>query len=198
MKTEAERAEDKKADDDKFGWGKMESKAKTHVANQEVKKPAAMGMGMGMGMSKPGEINFRGGRPMMFTSNKKKGLGLAGQEEFPELGATGAPAKGAAKGYDAGVAKANSAGIGQFGAMAQERDGERPQEHKPAKKPIFSGKAKLNLGGGVADVNARQNYDFSSMNMAQATSGKPNLDADGKPIPRDRNDEQRSHQRGRE
>lgn len=134
---------------------------------------------------------------MMFTSNKKKGLGLAGQEEFPELGATGAPAKGAAKGSDAGVAKANSAGIGQFGAMAQERDGDRPQEHKPAKKPIFSGKAKLNLGGGN-DVNARQNYDFSGMNMAQATTGKPNLDADGKPIPRARNEEHRNRQRAAE
>jgi len=185
MKTQEQKDEEKKADDDKFGWGKMESKAKTHVANQEVKKP----------VSKPGEINFRSGRPMMFTSNKKKGLGLAGQEEFPELGA--APSKGGAKGSDAGVAKANSAGIGQFGAMAQERDGERLQEHKPAKKPIFSGKAKLNLGGNT-DVNARQNYDFSSMNMAQATTGKPTLDADGKPIPRERNEERRSNQRARE
>jgi len=80
--------------------------------------------------------------------------------------------------------------------MAQERDGERPQEHKPAQKPIFKGKAKLNLGGNT-DVNARQNYDFSSMNMAQATSG-PKLDEDGKPIPREPRDEQRSYQRARE
>ena len=52
---------------------------------------------------------------------------------------------------------------------------------------MFTGKAKLNLGSSN-DVNARQNYDFSSMNMAQATSGKPKLDEDGKPIPRDNND----------
>ena len=90
MKTPAEKEEEKKADDDKFGWGKMESKAKSSIANQEVKKPVAAS-------GKPGEISF-GKRPMIFTSAKRKGLGLAGQEEFPELGATGAPGKGAAKG----------------------------------------------------------------------------------------------------
>lgn len=53
---------------------------------------------------------------------------------------------------------------------------------------MFTGKAKLNLGGNT-DVNAKQNYDFSSMNMAQATSNTPKLDADGNPIPREKNEE---------
>lgn len=94
MKSQAEKEEAKKAVGDNFGWGKMESKAKTSVPTpNEEKKPASSG--------RPGEINFRSGRPPMFSNNKKKGLGLA-QEEFPELGALGAPAgKGGAKGSDA-------------------------------------------------------------------------------------------------
>ena len=78
-------------------------------------------------MAKPGAgggLNFRRGGPPTFTNKKKGGLGLA-QEEFPELGALGsAPGKAEAKGSDAQGTKANSATIGQFGAMAQERDGE--------------------------------------------------------------------------
>lgn len=93
-----EKEEEKKAEPANFGWGKMESKAKTAASTQEAKKPDAA--------RKPGEINFRGGRPQMFTSNKKKGLGLA-QEEFPELGAIGTPGKGDAKGSDAQASKAN-------------------------------------------------------------------------------------------
>jgi len=34
---------------------------------------------------------------------------------------------------------------------------------------MFKGKAKLNLGSNE-EVNSRQNYDFSSMKMASATS----------------------------
>ena len=50
-----EKEEEKKAEPANFGWGKMESKAKTAASTQEAKKPDAA--------RKPGEINFRGGRP---------------------------------------------------------------------------------------------------------------------------------------
>ena len=87
----SENEEEKKAAGDNFGWGKMESKAKTDASQQEAKKPVAVG--------KPGEINFRKGRPPQFTK-KNKALGLA-QEEFPEIGALGAPGgKGDGKGSD--------------------------------------------------------------------------------------------------
>jgi len=76
--------EEKKAAGDNFGWGKMESKAKTDASQQEAKKQVPVG--------KPGEINFRKGRPPQFTK-KNKALGLA-QEEFPEIGALGAPGGG--------------------------------------------------------------------------------------------------------
>ena len=42
---------------------------------------------------------------------------------------------------------------------------------------MFTGKAKLNLGQ-PADVNSKQNYDYSSMKMATATS-KSNKPRDG-------------------
>lgn len=144
-----ENEEEKKASGDNFGWGKMESKAKD--INAEVKEDAKKTAQATPG----GEINFTKGRPPMFTK-KNKGLGLA-QEEFPELGdiaATGS--KGQQNGSDANVPKANSASIGQFGAMAQERDGgyipDKPRQ--PATKPMFKGKAKLNLGG-ANDVDTK-------------------------------------------
>jgi len=78
---------------------------------EEAKKPQAKG----------GEINFKRNGPPMFT--KKKGIGLA-QEEFPELGDMGAPgSKSGATGSETSGSKANSSTIGQFGAMAQQRDG---------------------------------------------------------------------------
>lgn len=143
-----ENEEEKKASGDNFGWGKMESKAKDINAEEkeDAKKTA---------QATPGEINFKKGRPPMFTK-KNKGLGLA-QEEFPELGDIGAASsKGQQNGSDANVPKANSASIGQFGAMAQERDGgyqpDKPRQQ--ATKPTFKGKAKLNLGG-ANDVDAK-------------------------------------------
>ena len=87
-----ENEEEKKAAGDNFGWGGMESKAKTDVSNDTKKQASAAG--------KPGEINFRKGRgPPTFTK-KNKALGLA-QEEFPDIGDLGAPAGKSAKGSDA-------------------------------------------------------------------------------------------------
>jgi len=59
--------------------------------------------------------------------------------------------------------------------MAQFRDGGDSHQQfiepkKGASKPMmFTGKAKLNLGT-PADVNTKQNYDYSSMNRAAATT----------------------------
>lgn len=42
-------------------------------------------------------------------------------------------------------------------------------------------------------MNAKQNYDFSTLKMASATSKQVRLDEDGKPIPYNR-DEDKSRQ----
>ena len=62
---------------------------------------------------------------------------------------------------------------------AQSRDGGDRQEKQMnfGKPQFFTGKAKLNLGSSN-DVNARQNYDYSGMKMATATS-KSNKNRDG-------------------
>ena len=58
---------------------------------------------------------------------------------------------------------------------------------KPATKPVFKGKAKLNLGGASNEEvqNSRMNYDFSKMNMSAATAKKAEgaefADGEGRP-----------------
>ena len=58
---------------------------------------------------------------------------------------------------------------------------------KPATKPVFKGKAKLNLGGASNEEvqNSRMNYDFSKMNMSAATAkkaeGAEGADGEGRP-----------------
>ena len=91
------------------------------------------------------------------------------EEAFPEIGDTGPKSgKKGAGAENSSSSKAESANIGQFGAMAQQRDG--PQEtKKQATKPMFTGKAKLKTGHNE-EVNTRQNYDYSSMTMASATA----------------------------
>ena len=70
----AENEEEKKASSDNFGWVGIEKNAEASQQKEETKKP----------QSKPGEINFKKGRPPMFTK-KGKGIGV-GEEAFPELG----------------------------------------------------------------------------------------------------------------
>ena len=115
-----------------------------------------------------GGLKMAFGKPT-FTRKQK---GIMDQQDFPDLEAANTGSGEQTR------SKADGAMMFGGGAMAR-----GPREDKPAgeeikmggTKPVFRGKAKLNLGGaGNDDVsNSRMNYDFSKMNMSAASTKKP-------------------------
>jgi len=114
-------------------------------------------------------MNF--GRPT-FTRKQK---GIIDTQDFPDLDSTAAAAGTTtqANTQDQQQSKANSSMQYNFGAAAKGARDPADEENKtaysaatkPATKPVFKGKAKLNTGGASNEEvqNSRMNYDFSKM-----------------------------------
>lgn len=132
--------------------------------------------------------------------NKNKQAGLLAKSEFPELGSVSEMQD---KGPSAKKAEDDDENTGDkfdfLSSAARPSGGEQrqPQSFGTGVKPVFtSSKKKGNLGGAdLADIaNSRQNYDMSFLgSKAKDPNAKPEekLDAEGNPIPQEREREQR-------
>ena len=102
-----------------LGWAKLEQNAPKTEEQPKAKPQKPSGPPIFNRSGKTG--------PPTFTSQRNKGI--MNEEAFPELGDTGPKSgKKGAGAENSSSSKAESANIGQFGAMAQQRDG--PQETK--------------------------------------------------------------------
>lgn len=158
---EAKKQKKEESSDAAAGWGlgtKLGQAAEQQSESSMPSSAPAKGPQMGAKMS------F--GKPMF--SRKQKGI--MDQQDFPDLDA----ASGAAK---SNAPESKAAGPMMFGGGSTAkgpRDAAPAEEVKVMKKPVFTGKAKLNTGGASNEevANSRMNYDFSRMNMSAATTGK--------------------------
>lgn len=64
--------------------------------------------------------------------------------------------------------KKDSANIGSLGSTAKGADEREPR--KPAEKPVFKGKAKLNSGNIFEQLPTKQNYDMSVLSTSTASA----------------------------
>ena len=148
-------------------------------------------------------MKFSKGKPMFFNKNKQ--AGLLAKSEFPELGSVSEMQD---KGPSAKKAEDEDEKTGDkfdfLSSAARPSGGEQqrqPQSFGTGVKPVFtSSKKKGNLGGAdLADIaNSRQNYDMSFLgSKAKDPDAKPEekLDAEGNPIPQQREERQKRENR---
>jgi len=167
-KKDLEAKKTKEDSDPTGGWGlgsKMGQAPETGPSTTGASRPAG-NKGMG-GMGGMGGMVF-GGKPT-FT-RKTKGI-MDG--DFPDISLAEAAANKSTT--NAPQSKANGAmqwGGSTANGPRTENGTDGGEERKQATKPVFRGKAKLNLGGASNEEVGRMNYDFSKMNMSSANAAR--------------------------